>query len=155
MGQGMTDKGTTAAHDAKLTLHLITHVPEHEPREGDPHYHLFEQAKARMKAQGLWVCVINDDLCSGQVELHHSEIEFSQIPNADWHRVNEALGLHLTSDDEFQAWVESPGNLEPLCAAHHRTHFGIHAIPEPLWKPFRYRKRGTAPSAEHVTGSGS
>jgi hypothetical protein len=140
----------TEAHDQSLTLHLITHVPEHEPREDDPHYHLFEQVKARMKRQGLWKCVINDDYCQGNVELHHSHIEFSQTGGVDLDKVNQQLGLGLDDDNEFQTWIESPGNLEPLCAVHHRTHFGVHVIPGPLWEPLRYRKASAKPSAEFV-----
>lgn len=105
----------TPAHQQSLTLHLITNIPEHEPRESDPHYGAFLQAKARLKRQGLWKCVIGDDLCGGQVELHHSHIEFSQINATDLDKVNAALGLDLADDAAFQAWVEGPGNLEPLC----------------------------------------
>lgn len=140
----------TEAHDQGLTLHLITHVPAHEPREEDPHYHLFEQVKARMKRQGLWRCVINDNYCGGNVELHHSHIEFSQAGGVDIDKVNQQLGLHLENDDDFQKWIESPGNLEPLCAVHHRTHFGVHVIPGPLWEPLRYRAADAKPAAEFV-----
>ncbi len=139
------------AHDQRTTLHILTHVPEHEPREDDPHYHLFEQVKARMKRQGLWRCAINDDYCGGNVELHHSHIEFSQINATDMEKVNAQLGLHLEKDADFQEWIESPGNLEPLCAVHHRTHFGIHVIPGPLWEPLRFRAKGSKPSAEFQT----
>jgi hypothetical protein len=141
----------TEAHDQRLTLHLVTHVPAHEPREDDPHYHLFEQVKARMKRQGLWKCVINDDYCGGNVELHHAHIEYSQTNSTDLDKVNQALGLHIDSDEEFQKWIESPGNLEPLCETHHRTHFGVHVIPGPLWEPLRYRKWNAKPAAEFVT----
>jgi hypothetical protein len=140
----------TAAHDQRLTLHLITHVPEHEPREQDPHYRLFEQAKARLKRQGLWRCVIDDDLCSGPVELHHTWVEFSNINEVDPEKVARALGLHFEADEDFQAWVEGPANLEPLCAAHHRTHYGVHVMPGPLWEAVRFRKVGTLPAAEFV-----
>lgn len=131
-----------------MNLHLAVSVPEHEPRESDPHYHLFNQAKARIKRQGLWQCVINDDLCSGGPELHHSHIEFSQVNNMDPIKVEKAFGVHFETDEDFQKWIESPGNLEVLCMAHHRTRFGIHEIPAPLWETFRYRKTGTAPAAE-------
>lgn len=140
----------TEAHDQKLTLHLVMHVPEHEPREDDPHYHLFNQAKARMKRQGLWKCVISDDLCSGPIELHHSVIEFSEINEVDPAKIAGALGLHFDNDEDFQRWVESPSNLEPLCAAHHRQAYGIHVLPGPLWEAIRYRKTGAAPAAEFV-----
>ena len=140
----------TDAHSQKLTLNLITNVPEHEPRENDPHYKYFNAAKTRIKKQGLWKCAINDDLCQGQFELHHTHIEFSQINSTDPKKLEEAFGLHFTNNEDFQKWIESPGNLEVLCAAHHRTHFGIHVIPAPLWESLRYRRVGTLPAVEHV-----
>jgi len=141
----------TEAHSQNLTLHLVTNVPSHEPRETDPHYHLFNEAKARIKRQGLWKCIINDDLCSGTPELHHSFIEFSQIENTDPNKVAQAFGLHFENDEDFQEWIESPGNLEVLCSAHHRTRFGIHEIPAPLWDALRFRKAGSLPAAEHIS----
>jgi hypothetical protein len=148
-----TDDDVTEAHDQRMTVHILTHVPEHQPREDDPHYHLFNQAKARMKRQGLWKCAINDDYCGGNIELHHSHIEFSQVGSEDLERVNEAFGLKLVGDDEFQSWIESPGNLEALCEVHHRTHYGVHVLPGPLWEPLRYRKANAKPSAEFVTSA--
>ena len=141
----------TAAHDQMMTIHVETHVPDHAPREDDPHYHLFEQAKARLKRQGLWKCIIADELCGGEPELHHTYIEFSQINEVDPKKVQESLGLHFDNDEEFQKWAESPGNLEVLCANHHRTHYGIHVIPGPLWEALRFRMVGTAAAAEFVT----
>jgi len=141
----------TAAHDQMMTIHVETHVPDHAPREDDPHYHLFEQAKARLKRQGMWKCIINDELCGGDPELHHTYIEFSQINEVDPKKVEEALGLHFDNDEEFQVWAESPGNLEVLCANHHRTHYGIHVIPGPLWEALRFRMVGTKAAAEFVT----
>lgn len=149
----MADNDAVAAHDQRMTVHILTHVPEHEPREDDPHYHLFEQAKARMKRQGLWKCAINDDYCGGNIELHHSHIEFSQANASDLKKVNEAFGLHLEKDDDFQAWIESPGNLEALCEVHHRTHYGVHVLPGPLWEPLRYRKLSARPAAEFLTAA--
>lgn len=143
----------TAAHDTPLTLHLLTHVPEHAPRTDDPHYHLFEQMKARMKRLGQLKCAISDDLCSGSIEIHHSAVEYSQINATDSEKVAKAFGLHFESDEDFQAWCEGPGNAEPLCVAHHRTHFGIHVIPEPLWQALRFRRAGTAPAVESVAAS--
>jgi hypothetical protein len=140
----------TPAHQQPLTIHLLTSIPEHAPREDDPHYHLFDAAKARIKRQGLWTCIIADDLCGGQPELHHSHIEFSQINNTDPRRVEEAFGLHFESDEDFQVWVESPGNLEVLCSNHHRTHYGIHVTPAPLWEALRFRRRGSLPAVEFV-----
>lgn len=143
----MTGDETVAAHDQAVTLHIVASIPAHEPRESDPHYHLFNEAKRRLKRQGLWRCVFSDMYCAGHPELHHSHLEFSQINASDFHKINEALGLHLESDEEFQQWAESPGNLEVLCVAHHRTAYGVHVIPGPLWEPMRYRKAGLEPPA--------
>lgn len=145
--------GNTLEHDQMMTVHILTHVPEHAPREDDPHYHLFEQAKARLKRQGMWKCIINDDLCEGEPELHHTHVEFSQINQVDEKKIMEALGLHFANDEEFQQWAESPGNLEVLCANHHRAHYGIHVIPGPLWEALRFHKTGTGPAAEFVPAS--
>jgi hypothetical protein len=68
----------------------------------------------------------------------------------DQHKIEQAFGVHFKNDEEFQAWIESPGNLEVLCEAHHRTTFGIHAIPDPLWQAIRFRKNGTEAAAEHL-----
>ncbi|HET9173647.1 MAG TPA: hypothetical protein VFN97_29735 [Actinospica sp.] len=147
----VSDGPITAAHDQMMTVHIETHVPDHAPREDDPHYHLFEQAKARLKRQGLWKCIIADELCGGEPELHHTFIEFSQINEVDPKKIQEALGLHFDTDEDFQKWAESPGNLEVLCANHHRTHYGIHVIPGPLWEALRFRMAGTEAAAEFVT----
>jgi hypothetical protein len=143
----------TAAHQQALTLHMLTHIPSHHPRENDPHYHLFEQAKSRLKRQGLWKCAIEDDLCEGQPELHHTHVEFSQINQVDPKLIEKHLGLHFEADEDFQEWVESPGNLEVLCVNHHRAHYGIHVIPGPLWDAVRYRKKGTKAAAEFLSNA--
>ncbi len=140
----------TAAHDQMLTLHLRQHVEEHEPRESDPHYHLFQQAKARIKRQGLWVCAIGDELCGGQMELHHSHVEFSEATAVDPEKVAKALGLHFEDDEAFQKWIEGPGNLEVLCSNHHRTRYGIHVLPTPLWEAVRYHRTGLTAPAEFI-----
>lgn len=143
----------TAAHDQAMTLHILSHIPDHQPREDDPHYHLFEQAKDRLKRQHLWRCMINDELCDGAPELHHTYIEFSQINEVDPDKVEKALGLHFDNDEDFQEWAESPGNLEVLCVAHHRAHYGIHMMPGPLWEAVRFRKKGTQAAAEFIPAS--
>lgn len=140
----------TAAHDQMATLHIRQHVEAHEPREDDPRYHLFEQAKARLKRQGLWKCIVDDELCDGVPELHHSHIEFSEINATDRDKVAKALGLHFESDEDFQVWAESPGNLEVLCSTHHRTHYGIHVLPEPLWQAVRFKRADVQAPAEFV-----
>lgn len=151
MEAALSDPGKVVrAHDQMLTLHLSQHVEDHAPREEDPHYHLFEAAKRRLKQQGLWKCIVNDELCGGQPELHHSHIEFSEIGSTDPHKVEQLLGLHFDTDEDFQQWVESPGNLEVLCSNHHRTRYGIHVLPEPLWQAVRFHKDGSEAPAHFV-----
>lgn len=142
-----------AAHDQVETLHIVAHVPAHPPREDDPHYHLFEEARARMKKLGLLKCVVDDDYCGGGIELHHMHVEFSQQADADREKVNKALGLHIEDDEAFAQWIESPGNLEALCVNHHRTHFGVHTLPHALWEAVRWRKSGTRSGAEVITSA--
>lgn len=138
----------TDAHDQRMTLHFTEHVPAHEPRESDPHYHLFNEAKRRIKASGLWKCAIPVGPHAAQLELHHSHIEFSLQGGADLARVNEAYGLHLADDEAFREWIESPGNLEILCTYHHRTRFGVHVLPGPEWEPLRVWRDGMDAPAE-------
>lgn len=139
-----------AAHDQRSTIHIVAHVPEHAPRESDPHYHLFEQAKARIKRQGLWKCALNDDLCGGQLELHHSHVEFSQVNAVDPAKIEQAFGLHFENDEDFQEWIESPSNLEVLCVNHHRTHYGVHVLPSALWETVRWHRAGQPAAAEFI-----
>lgn len=149
----MTDSRIVPAHHQAMTLHVVASIEAHEPRDGDPFYHLFEQAKRRIKAAGMWRCVLDDHYCAGQLELHHSHIEQSQIEASDFHLVNQALGLHLADEDEFRAWCEQPGNLEVLCVNHHRTHLGVHMLPGPLWEPMRYRKADVEPPARFYSAA--
>jgi hypothetical protein len=143
---------TIEAHDQALTLHLLCHIPAHEPREGDKHYHLFNAAKRRMRKAGLLVCAIHGCTYPGPIELHHAKIEYSLAGGIDIARFSEMYGLHL-DDESFTEYVESEGNLEPLCPVHHRTHFGIHAIPEPLWQALRVWRADMAPPVENLAGS--
>lgn len=133
------------AHEQRLTVHILEHFPAHEPRESDPHYHLFNEVKRRMKAMGLWKCVVCGSI--EDVELHHSEVEFAYANGISVEKVNELLGLHLTEDD-FVVWIESPANLEPLCRAHHRGLYAVHSLPEPVWNAVRLWKDGMEPPAE-------
>lgn len=140
-----------AAHEQMETLHIMQRVEAHDRRENDSHYGLFEAVKRRLKRQGLWKCVINDDLCSDDAELHHSNVEYSEISSTDPDKVARFLGLHFESDEDFQQFIESPGNLEVLCSNHHRTRYGVHVLPEPLWKAVRFKRAGIPAPAEHLT----
>lgn len=138
----MTD---TPAHDQKVTVRLVEHIPAHGPRGA-----AFDRAKARMKKLGLNKCVIEGCDTGAPIEYHHTLVEHAFQGGVDVDKLDREFGLHLAPED-FVAWVQSPGNLEPLCSVHHRTQLGIHAIPEPLWNLVRVWRDSLPPPAEHVT----
>lgn len=137
----MTD---TPAHSQSQHISLLRHYPEHEPRKSDPHYAQFEQVRARLIAQGLFHCVVGNEDCAGQMQLHHSSVEFAYINAIDVESLDRVLGLNL-NDASFQDWVESPGNLEPLCQTHHVGILGVHLIPTADWDVVRAHKSGALP----------
>ena len=132
------------AHDQKLTIRLVEHIPPHGPRGKH-----FEVAKKRMKELGLNKCIIEGCDTGAQIEYHHTIIEHAFQGGVDIDKLNRAYGLHLT-DEEFADWVQSPGNLEVLCSVHHRTQLGIHALPEPLWNAMRVWRSDLKPPVEHI-----
>ena len=133
------------AHDQKLTIRLVEHIPPHGPRGA-----AFNRAKKRMKTMGLEKCVIEDCDSGAPLEYHHTIIEHAFQEGVDIHKLNRAYGLHL-ADDQFVDWVQSPGNLEVLCTVHHRTQLGIHSIPEPLWNAMRVWRKDLPPPVEHLS----
>ena len=137
------------AHDQHETIHLLCHYPAHEPRQSDSHYHLFEAARRRIKAAGLWRCAIDGCTFPGPLEAHHEKIEFAMQGGVDLDRFNRLYGLHLI-DSEFADYIEGEGNLEILCPVHHRTHMGVHSLPAPLWNAVRVWRADFAPPAEVV-----
>lgn len=149
----MTDEVVTPAHDQTETIHLLRHYEAHHPRSEDPNYHLFEEAKARMKRLGLWHCVIANSDCSGETQCHHDDIEFAYQNSIDVQALAKLLGLHL-DDDSFAKFIEGPGNLEPLCLTHHMGRLAVHHIPAADWTTVRTRKDGLVP-VEVVTQSSS
>ena len=142
----------TPAHTESETIRLAIAYPAHEPRETDSHYAAFNACRRRLKSLGALVCWIGNADCDSArpVELHHDKVEFSLAEDVDPARFSEAYGLHLESEDEFLSFVESEGNLLPLCVFHHRSHGGIHFIPYPLWVVQRYLKDGVAAPAKVV-----
>lgn len=130
----MTD---TAAHDQTQTISGIIHYPEHGARAEDPNFAEFEAAKKRLKDAGKYVCVVCGT--DQQIELHHGKCEYSLMNAVDVVKFDAEYGLTLT-DADFAAFVDSPGNLEPLCLKHHRGSEGIHVMPEPLWGLLRVLK---------------
>jgi hypothetical protein len=92
---------STPAHYQTITLNtrLREWVPEHDPRETDPHYNLFHAAKKKMRELNLpcWRCGVTyaqlvkrgdpatdaNPLGACQLEAHHSDLEFSLLNGVD------------------------------------------------------------------------
>lgn len=133
-------------HEQYRTLRLKFHYPEHEPRESDPHYLLFNQTRQRLKEVGrlvCWRCGAKD-----RVELHHSIVEYAVTNALDVNLFIEMCPeFHVTDQETFLQFVESEGNLLPLCMECHRGTQGIHSIPYPDWVPGRYLRKGAPPIA--------
>ena len=140
----MNDTPDVPAHDQYETIYFHRHYEAHHQRKGDPYYHLFEEAKARLKKLGLWKCVIATADCNGQIQCHHDLIEFAYQNSIDLDMINKLLGLHL-DDEGFRKFIEGPGNLEPLCLAHHQGRVAIHKIPAADWTTVRVHKDALIP----------
>lgn len=135
----------TDAHSVTEHLTLLQLYPEHIERQNDPHYHAFNAARNRLKRLGKLVCWINNADCDHEhpVELHHSTVEFALANIVDVAHFRELYPeFHIESDDAFLEWVESEGNLLPLCKMHHTGILGIHVIHYPGWLVQRFMKAG-------------
>jgi hypothetical protein len=129
-----------AAHEQTQTLHIVEFYPAHEPRESDPHFAAFHATRARLEAAGkliCWVCKKDATAAGQSIELHHNVVEFALANGIDltkfeslfpeFSKVNE-------TEDEFLDWIESEGNMLPLCKLHHTGAQGIHVLPYPAWR---------------------
>lgn len=133
----------TKAHSVTEHLTLLQVFPEHEPRETDPHYAAFNRTRARLERLGKLQCWINNADCdhAHPIELHHATVEFSLVNIVDEaHFAQLYPEFHITDDESFLAWVESEGNLLPLCIQHHRGVLGIHTVHYPAWLVQRFMK---------------
>lgn len=118
----------TAAHEQAETRHYVMHFPEHPAREDDPHYRDFEAFRRRTHATARCAFAAetgDDSECRGNLELHHTHVEFSLQNGVDLTRL-EHLYPGISNPDEVGAWVESGTNLTWLCAWHHRGQGGVH-----------------------------
>lgn len=138
----------TAAHEQQVTLRIVEFFPSHEPRESDPHYAAFNAVRHRLKASGKLVCWVcgHDEAVAGQpIELHHNVVEYALANGVDLTRFEEKFPEFCKTDEteeEFLAWVESEGNLLPLCKLHHTGAQGIHVLPYPCWRALSVWKDG-------------
>ncbi len=138
----MTQPQTTAAHSQVVTNRYQIVYPAHAPRASDPHYRAFEEYRRRHVATA--VCFVGQrvgfDQCADALghaipnqpgngghglELHHRTLEFSLLNSVDLKALQVDYPF-LTDSAAVEAWAEKEGNLEWLCAKHHRGAGGIH-----------------------------
>ena len=131
-----------AAHSQRVSHSYTVHYPEHPPRKGDPHYTDFMEYRKRTKDTAK--CEIGnhrDDFseCSGQLELHHSHVEFSLQNGVDLKWLEKDYP-GISDPNTVGAWIESASNLMWLCEQHHRGHGGIHVATSADFEAERYVK---------------
>jgi hypothetical protein len=137
----------TPEHSHSQTVRFVCYFPEHEPREGDSHYHLFNQARARLQRQGLlkcWRCAATQE-----IQLHHSIIEFSLANGVDVAKFSHLYPeFHVEDDEDFARFIEGEGNLTPLCIRCHIGEQAIHLLPYPAWIAGRFWREGLPAPAQ-------
>lgn len=123
MGSSVTD-----AHfqTVGISVRLREWVPEHEPRESDPHYRLFAAAKRQMRELDIpcWRCGVHytdlvergsdptaaNPLGACQLEAHHADVEFSLLNAVDVGRwwdasTREDAGFMVESFSRVDQWL--------------------------------------------------
>jgi len=144
----------TPAHTQETTIHYRQYFPDHEPRTDDPHYHIFNEARKKLKEAGKLICWVcgKDEAAAGQpIELHHDRVEFALQNGVDIGKFIEAFpDLNIHNEEEFFAFVEGEGNLLPLCKLHHTGIEGIHLLPYPCWRVIKVWKENLPPPGEVI-----
>lgn len=129
----------TAAHDQTEQSRWVEHYPEHEPREHDPHYHLFHAYKKAHPNPTCWVADLygtTEHCAPGPIELHHAVIEESVQNEVDWQIAARRFpDAGIADQESFLVWVQSQGNFRFLCAHHHRSpQAGAHHVSHSAWE---------------------
>lgn len=129
------------AHNQNVTHSYTIHYPDHYPRPDDPHYVDFEHFRQThiQTAKCKFADSADSDQCTGQLELHHTFIEFSLQNGVDV-SVLEHDFPGISNPSEVGAWVETDANFEWLCSYHHRGHGGVHTATAADYQGERYVK---------------
>lgn len=125
----MAEKKIVPAHDQVRKLLDLIHYPDHDGRTESSE---FRAIKEKWHNEGKMVCFINNGHCEGQIEVHHSIIEYSTSNEIDWERVKADHGFDH---------VDSESQMMPLCHKHHMgVGTGIHMVTYPAWILQKYMK---------------
>lgn len=117
----MEEKKITPAHDDVRKLIEVIHYEDHDKRTESAE---FRKIKHELKAAGC-KCYIGNGYCEGNIEIHHSIIEYSASTEVDWQRVQQDHGFDH---------VDSKVQMMPICEKHHRgVGTGIHSVTYPAW----------------------
>lgn len=157
----------TPAHKQRVTYTIEEWFPAHLPRKNDPHYAVFNATRKRLKKLGrliCWRCGIADGellkdedgaatATKASIELHHSVVEYSLANAVDIEEFGKLYPeMHVQDDETFLQFVESEGNLLPLCVKCHRGKQGIHCCQYPGWLLERFKKQGVPAIVQVVKG---
>lgn len=139
----MSDGGAvTVAHTQAVTNRYVLTYPDHAPRATDPHYKAFNVWRqqhidtavclvgARVGfdecADALGTPIPNQPSKGGHgLEAHHRVLEFALLNSVDLKALMVDYPF-LVDSAAIDAWAEGDGNLEMICALHHRGSGGIH-----------------------------
>lgn len=109
-------------HNEVKQLHELEHYESHPQRTESSE---FRQIKKQMHEEGC-KCFVDNGYCVGQIEIHHSIIEYSASTEVDWELVKKDFPNFDHVDDKDQ--------MMPLCYKHHQGKYtGIHKISYPIW----------------------
>lgn len=142
-------KDVSGIHAMKQTNSFNINIPGHDERKDSSLFvktrkHLIEDLDTP-----CWICGSKENR-----QVHHSIIEWSLANACDWEKVKSDHPdfpdwdkLDPNNPDTFYYFVDSPYQMMVLCQFHHTgtnkngNGYGIHAVPEPIWKFQRYVKK--------------
>lgn len=132
----------TAAHTQSVTNRYVLTYPDHAPRASDPHYKAFNAWRRQhidtavclvgmrigfdQCADALGAPMLTQPIVGGHgLEAHHKVLEFALLNSVDIKALMVDYAF-LVDSAAVAAWAEGDGNLEMICAKHHRGSGGIH-----------------------------
>jgi len=117
------------AHSHIHELIEVAHYEDHEQRSESAEFRKVKQEFHKNHAK----CFIDNGKCEGNVEIHHSIIEYAASSEVDWEKVIKDYPEFVDVDNKAQ--------MMPLCAKHHRGKgFGIHNLTYSIWILQKYMK---------------
>lgn len=120
--------GVVNAHIQRRNMVEVTYFPAHDERKESAE---FRDDKTELKAAGKYACYIGNGRCHGDIQLHHSVIEFSEANAIDWERVK--------ADYPNVDHVDDIDQMMPLCQKHHTGRYtGVHATTHQAWLAQKY-----------------